>query len=107
MLKAVETVRNRAMGFLKASKTFGVLRSSLENYVNHKIIQDAEVLCSTKLGRKCVLPDELESKLAEYRMVMEERFYGLRTNDIRSLVFQISSQKQLETPFLRRQRSSR
>ncbi|KAJ8890190.1 hypothetical protein PR048_009697 [Dryococelus australis] len=65
-----------------------------------------EVLCSTKLGRKCVLPKKLESKLAEYCMVTEEMFYGLRTNNIRRLAFQLEARKR-ETPFLRRQMSSR
>ncbi|KAJ8892837.1 hypothetical protein PR048_005418 [Dryococelus australis] len=87
------------MGVLKASKTFGVPRSSLENYVNHRTIQDAEVLCSTKLGRKCVLPYELESKLAEYCMVMEERFYGLRSNDIQRLAFQLAARNNMKHPF--------
>ncbi|KAJ8879880.1 hypothetical protein PR048_020500 [Dryococelus australis] len=70
MLKAVEAVRSKEMVFLKASKTFGVPRSTLENYVNHKTTQDAEMLFSTKLGRKCVLPDEPKSWLAEYYMVI-------------------------------------
>ncbi|KAJ8874622.1 hypothetical protein PR048_025488 [Dryococelus australis] len=99
MLKAVEAVRNKEMGFLKASKTFCVPRSTLENHVNHKTIQDAEVLCSTMLDRKCVLPDELESKLAEYCMVMEKRFYGLRTNDIRRLAFQLAARNNVKHPF--------
>ncbi|KAJ8889699.1 hypothetical protein PR048_009200 [Dryococelus australis] len=99
MLKAVEAVRNKIMVFLKASKTFGVPRSTLENNVNHKTIRDADVLCSKKLCVKCVLPDELESKLAEYCMVMEERFYGLRTNDIPRLVFQLAARNNVKHPF--------
>jgi hypothetical protein len=40
MLKVVEAAQKK-MGFLKASKTFKVPRSTLENYVNHKTINDA------------------------------------------------------------------
>ncbi|KAJ8882531.1 hypothetical protein PR048_014342 [Dryococelus australis] len=43
LLKTVETVRNKEMGFLKVSQAFGVPRSTLENYVNYKTIQDAEL----------------------------------------------------------------
>lgn len=39
MQYAVEAVRNKEMGFLKATKIFKVFRSNLENYVNHKTKQ--------------------------------------------------------------------
>jgi hypothetical protein len=90
MLQAVEAIRKKEMGFLKACKTFKVPRSTLENFVNHKIFKDAEILSSKKLGRKSVLPEELESALAEYCVIMEERFYGLRSSDILRMAFQLA-----------------
>jgi hypothetical protein len=39
------------------------------------------------LETKSVLPRDEEHQLAQYCLVMEERFYGLRSYDIRQLAF--------------------
>lgn len=98
MMKAVEAVRKKEMGYLKASKIFRVPRSTLENYVNHKS-KDAETLCHTKLGRRPVLPETMENDLVDYCLMMEEKFYGLRSSDIRRLAWQLALRNNLKHPF--------
>jgi hypothetical protein len=71
----------------------------LENYVNHKTINDAETLCSKRMGHKSMLPEELESALAENCVIMKERFYGLRSTDIRRMAFQLVLKTNLSHPF--------
>ncbi|KAJ4429063.1 hypothetical protein ANN_26063 [Periplaneta americana] len=80
MRKAVESVQKKEMGFLKASKLYQVPRSTLENYVNHKS-KTIDELLKGKIGRKCVLGEELERELALYCKIMDERYYGLRRKD--------------------------
>lgn len=89
MRKAVESVQKNEMGFLKASKLYQVPRSTLENYVNHKS-KTIDELLKGKIGRKCVLGEELERELALYCKIMDERYYGLRRKDVRRLAFQLA-----------------
>ncbi|KAJ4433385.1 hypothetical protein ANN_15644 [Periplaneta americana] len=97
MMKAVEAVHKK-MDFLKASKAFNLLRSTLENHANHKS-KDVVALCSTKLGRKPVLPEALEDDLVKYCLTMEERYYGLCSSDFCRLALQLAMQNKLSHPF--------
>ncbi|KAJ4432782.1 hypothetical protein ANN_21421 [Periplaneta americana] len=86
MLGAVRAVRNGEMGYLKASKYFEAPKRTLERFVKDN--RSPEELVDIPLGRKPVLPSELEEQLVQYCSDMEERFYGLRTQDIRRMAFQ-------------------
>jgi hypothetical protein len=46
-----------------------------------------------------MLPEELESALAEYCVIMKERFYGLRSSDIHRMAFQLAIRNKLIHPF--------
>lgn len=98
MIQAIAAVKNKKMGFLKASKHFQVPRSTLENYVNHKS-KDVEQLLSTKLGRKPALGAEIENELVEYCKIMDQRFYGLTIRDIRQVAFQLAVKNDINHPF--------
>jgi hypothetical protein len=63
MYFAVEVVRNKEIGFLKASKILKAPRSTLENYVNHKTKQVVDLL-KTSLGRKSMLPQDADDQIA-------------------------------------------
>lgn len=54
------------MGFLKASKTFGVPKTTLIRLSQKKINIPLEEVTNFKLGRKATLPAKLEDDLAEY-----------------------------------------
>jgi len=84
--RAVRVVRNGDTGYLKGSKYFSVPRGTLERYVKGTSRSPKE-LGNVHLGRRTVLPSELENKLFEYCIVMDQRYYELRREDIKRMAF--------------------
>jgi hypothetical protein len=97
MVRAVKAVRDKEMGLLKASKMFTVPKASLKDYVNSRG-EEVEHLVTMKMGRKPVLPAQIENELVNYCLLMEINFF--RTNDKRHQKngFSDSSNKQPATP---------
>ena len=50
------------------------------------------------LGRKTVLPSELENKLVEYCIIMDQNYDGLRHEDIKCMAFQLAIRNGLKHP---------
>lgn len=98
MKAAIQAIREKKMGFLRASKTFNVPKTTLRRLVADKD-KPLDVLTSAKLGRKPVLPPELEDSLVDYVLIMEAKFFGLTRRDIRTLAFQLAVQNNLPNPF--------
>jgi hypothetical protein len=94
MCRAVRVVRSGDTGYLKAS----VPRGTLERYVKDTS-SSPEELVNVHLGRRTVLPCELENKLLEYSIVMEQRYYGLRRPDIKRMAFRLAIRNGLNHPF--------
>jgi len=46
-------------------------------------------LVNVHLGRKTVLPSELENKLVQYCIIMDQSYYGLRRQDIQRMALQL------------------
>ena len=63
MANSIKAVRSEEMGLKKTSNVFEVLSSTFKDKVNNKKT-DIEKLISTRLGRKPVLPYNLEEKLS-------------------------------------------
>jgi hypothetical protein len=59
------------MVYLRASKYFAVPRGTLERYVKDTS-RSPEELVNVHLGRRTVLPSELENKLVEYCIPMDQ-----------------------------------
>ncbi|XP_067120893.1 uncharacterized protein [Centruroides vittatus] len=97
MIRAVNAVRSNQMGYLKASKQFGVPKGTLERYVKNDA--HAEVLVKVRMGRHPVLPDHLEVELEKYCKEMDQRFYGLRLKDIKYMAYQLAIKNNLKHPF--------
>jgi hypothetical protein len=68
MERAVKAMLNKEMGFLKASKTLNVLRSITKDFVNNKERNKVEAV----IGRKPVLPAEVEEELVRHCLLMEQ-----------------------------------
>ena len=58
-----------------------------------------EELVNVHLGRKTVTPSELENKLVEYCIIMQQSYYGLRRQDIKRVAFQLAIRNGLKHPF--------
>ena len=56
-------------------------------------------LVNVHLGRKTVLPSELENKLIEYCIIMDQSYDGLRRQDIKRMAFQLAIRDGLKHPF--------
>lgn len=98
MKQAVLAVKNKEIGLLKASKTFEVPRSTLKDYVK-KPIEEIQTLLDVPLGRKPILSPQLEDELLEYCLTMERSYYGLTSNDLRRMAFQLAMRNNIPHPF--------
>jgi len=67
-------------------KSFKVLFCAERNS-GEDVSRSPEELVNVHLGRT-VLPSELESKLLEYCIIMDQRYYGLRCQDTKRTDFQ-------------------
>jgi hypothetical protein len=85
MKRVAEAVLNKEMGLLRASKTFNVPRSTIKDYVkiNGRNTVEASV------GRKPVLPTEVEEELVLYCLVMEHNYYGFCAKDVKRVALQL------------------
>jgi len=97
MIKAVNAVRSKQMGYLKVSKEFGVPRGTLERYVKKEA--EPSELVKTRMGRHPILPENVEADLTNYCKEMDKRFYGLRLTDIKHMAFQLAISNNLKHPF--------
>jgi hypothetical protein len=58
-----------------------------------------EKLVNVQLGRRTVVSSELENKLVEYCIIVDQRYYGMRGQDIKYLAFQLAVRNGLKHPF--------
>jgi len=96
--RAVRVVRSGDMDYLRASKYFSVLRGTLERHVKNTSRSPEEVE-NVHLGRRTVLPSELENKRVEYCIIMDQGCYGLRRQDIQLMAFQLAIRNGLKYLF--------
>src|SRR6476469_9067624 len=73
MKKAIDDVTSGNMGFLLASKTYGVPKTTLERRVKNRN-KTAMGVVKKVGGIKCVFSEEQEEELLQYVLKMEEIF---------------------------------
>jgi len=61
--------------------------------------RSSEEVVNVHLGRKTVLPSELEAKRVEQCVIMDQSYYGLRHQDIKRMAFQLAITNGLKHPF--------
>lgn len=101
MLLAINSVLDGRMGYLLASHTYSVPKSSLEDRVKKIRAGKSkdEVFRKCPATAKCVFTDELEGMLVEHIKTMESRLFGLTKTDLRLLAFQLAERNNLKHPF--------
>ncbi|KAK9711228.1 DDE superfamily endonuclease [Popillia japonica] len=72
LLGAIVAIKNKEIGYLKASREFGVPKSTLELYC--KLNSPIEEAVEKQLGREAVLPPELEEELTNYCLEWFDHF---------------------------------
>ncbi|GBP18462.1 Modular serine protease [Eumeta japonica] len=98
MRKAVEAVRNKSMAFKKAVKFFSVPRATLRRLV-HDSDLSSELVVQNSLGKKSVLSFDLEQKLVEYLLFMEQKYYGLTRMNVRRMAFRLATKNNIPNIF--------
>jgi len=76
------------MGYLRASKYFSVPKETLERYLKDTS-RSPEQLVNVHLGRT-LLPSATENKLLKYCIIKDQRYYGLRRQDVKRMAFQLA-----------------
>lgn len=90
MKNAVKAVRKKEMGSFKASRIFNVPQTTLERYVKMSDKEDGSA-SPNSIGRKPTLCKDIEEDLSKYCVIMEDKFYGLTTRDVRSMAFKLAT----------------
>ncbi|XP_067013640.2 uncharacterized protein [Anabrus simplex] len=106
MKMAINAVRDKKMGYKRASKAFKIPRATLKDYVKRAGGLPIEELVDTKIGRQPVLPKPLEDELVTYCMEMEKSFYGLSVEDLRRMAFQLAIRNNIRHPFSNDQKTA-
>jgi len=101
MKAATEAMRNREMGRYRASRVFNLPQTTTERYVKDRQRSSSEEL-KTKLGRKQVLPCEVEKDLTEHCLLMERKFFGLTMADVMRLAYQLAVRNGIKNQFCKR-----
>lgn len=96
-MEALAAVKSGRMEYLKAAKYYNVPRTTLFRLGN-KQGQPSEI-CDAQLGRKPVLPPDVESQLVEYLLEMDNRFFGLTRTDVRRMAYQLASANGIQLQF--------
>lgn len=98
MARAIQAVRQKKHSVRDAAKYWNVPKSTL-----HRLMSEPEsplnIVAATKLGRKPVLPAQLEEELVQYLLQMEKTFYGLTRNDVRRIAYQLAAKNNISHPF--------
>lgn len=96
MMKAVLEVVNNRMGCKRAAESFGLPQTTLERKVKkfkslNLVPIPTEYKCREQLGPiSKVFSDEEEKELVSYIKLMENQLFGLTTNDLRKLAYQLA-----------------
>jgi hypothetical protein len=93
MCRAVRVVRSGEMGYLKASKyvcTFLCRELTLEMHVKDTAPSPEELVKLAIRKKNCCVPSELDNKLVEYCIIVDQRCYGQRRQDIKYVAFQMA-----------------
>lgn len=88
------------MGTLKAAKMFNVPCTTLQTLCNKLDCTPAQA-ARTKLGRKPYLGVQIEGHLVSCLLVMEQKFFGCTSGDLRQMAYKLSVRNDLETPIKR------
>lgn len=99
MQAAVNAVINGEMGYFKAATQYAVPQTTLERYVK-KQRDNPQVQLSKRLGKfKCVFSVDQENELSQYLINMEQRLFGLTSQEVRYLAFQLANRNGQDHPF--------
>lgn len=101
MAKAIEAVREKRMGWKKATVLYKVPKTTLMRLAQYKYGNPTEA-AKAKIGRPTILTRELEDELVKYCSAMKATFFGLTRLDLRSMAFKLAERHNVEHRFSKR-----
>lgn len=98
MERALEAVRSREMGWLRASRTFNVPTATLRRRALNK---NKNAIGTKKCfgSIKSALNEEVETAIANHILDLESRFFGLTTIDVRTLAYEVAEKLKIKHSF--------
>lgn len=100
MTKAVNDVVSGKMGYTKASKKFGVPKSSLVRRVLQKRNNPSSIIMKHKMGcYRCVFTSEQETVIANYIRSLNDQFVGFTAKEVRSFAYDLAVANGIRNPF--------
>ncbi|CAH1968380.1 unnamed protein product [Acanthoscelides obtectus] len=98
MERALQAVAEKRMGWLKASRHFQVPQATLRR---HAMNQNKIAVGRRKhLGRhETTLNRGLEEALVEHMLALEARFFGVTTEDVRIMAYELGVRMKLKHQF--------
>ena len=98
MAMAIRQVKSKTMTYGKAAKSYNINKTTLQRRVKglNKLVTGSDKLLGNK---RSVLSKEIEDELFGYCVTMEEKLFGLTTDDIRELAFELAERNKIDHPF--------
>ena len=94
--QAIKDVKEKKHSLRKAAIVYNIPKSTLERHVNSKVRQPGKA----KLGHFVpALDSSFENELLEHVKKMQCMFFGLTTDSLRELAFQLAEANGLNVPF--------
>ena len=94
--QAIKDVKEKKHSLRKAAIVYNIPKSTLERHVNSKVSQPGKA----KLGHFVpALDSSFENELLEHAKKMQCMFFGLTTDSLRELAFQLAEANGLNVPF--------
>ena len=94
--QAIKDVKEKKHSLRKAAIVYNIPKSTLERHVNSKVSQPGKA----KLGHFVpALDSSFENELLEHAKKMQYMFFGLTTDSLRELAFQLAEANGLNAPF--------
>jgi hypothetical protein len=90
MASAVDAVRKGEVGYLKASKPYGMPQTTLERLAKKRNIIVPALAVQIPLDRRPTLPQDIEDDLKQYIVFKEQCLFGLKIIQVLELAFQIA-----------------
>ncbi|KAL1463803.1 hypothetical protein WDU94_015515 [Cyamophila willieti] len=101
MTQAIQEVLSGNMGYMKASKTYHVPQSTLEDRVRKARVKNLNSVEAARksLGRyKPVFNTEQENEIVDHVLLMEQRLFGLTLEDLRRLAYNLAESNNMNHP---------
>lgn len=90
--------KRKKMGYLKASKTFGVPKTTLIRLYQQKN-KPLDEVTNLKLGRKAIFNERFETDLVDFILAMEASGFGLTRRDVMKIAYQLAEKNKLQHNF--------